>query len=49
MLEVSNTGTSKVLYRDKIFGTDQAVSTYSPNTGKFTQNPTAANDYLVYE
>ena len=49
MLEVSNTGTSKVLYRDKIFGTDQAVSTYSPNTGKFTQNQTAANDYLVYE
>ena len=49
ILEVTNTATSEVLYRDKIFGTDQTVSTYSPNTGKFVQNPTAANDYLVDE
>lgn len=49
ILEVTDTATSKVIYRDKIFGTDQTVSTYSPNTGRFTQNPTAANDFLVYE
>ncbi len=49
ILEVSNTATSKVIYRDKIFGTDQSVSTYSANTGKFVQNPTASNTYLVYE
>ena len=49
ILVVTNTATSEVIYRDKIFGTDQTVSTYSPNTGKFVQNPTAANDYLVYE
>ena len=49
ILEVSNTATSKVIYRDKIFGTDQSVSTYSPNTGKFVQNETATNDYLIYE
>lgn len=49
ILEVSDTATSKVIYRDKIFGTDQNVSTYSPNTGKYVQNATASNDYLVYE
>ena len=49
LLEVSNTATSSVLFKDKIFGTNQAVSTYSPNTGKFVSNATGSNDYLVYE
>jgi len=49
LLEVSNTATNSVLYRDKIFGTNQSVSTYSPNTGKFITNTSASNDFLVYE
>lgn len=49
ILEVSNTATSQVLYLDKIFGTNQAISTYSPNTGNFVQNPSSPNNYLVYE
>tara|TARA_R110002012_G_scaffold243068_2_gene417590 strand:- start:19 stop:384 length:366 start_codon:yes stop_codon:yes gene_type:complete len=48
-LEITDTNQSKVIYRDKIFGTNQAVSTYSPNTGKFKSNTTGLNDYLVYE
>lgn len=49
LLEVSNTATSSILYRDKIFGTNQPASTYSPNTGKFISNTSSSNDYLVYE
>ena len=49
LLEVTNTATNLVLFRDKIFGTNQAASTYSPNTGKFITNNSASNDYLVYE
>ena len=41
--------TSSVLFRDKIFGTNQPVSTYSTNTGKFVSNVSDSNDYLVYE
>ncbi len=49
LLEVTNTATNLVLFRDKILGTNQAASTYSPNTGKFITNNSASNDYLVYE
>lgn len=49
LLEITNTATSSVLFRDKIFGTNQPVSTYSPNTGKFVSNVSDSNDYLVYE
>lgn len=49
LLEISNTATGSVLYRDKIFGTNQTASTYSPNTGKFVTNNSASNEFLVYE
>jgi len=49
LLEISNTATSSVLFRDKLFGTNQAINTYSPNTGKFVSNTSGSNDYLVYE
>ena len=49
ILEITDTNQGKVIYRDKIFGTDQTVSTYSPNTGKFKSNTAGSNDYLVYE
>jgi len=48
-LEITDTNASSVIYRDKIFGTDQSSSTYSPNTGQFKSNTTGSNDYLVYE
>ncbi len=48
LLEISNTATNKVLYKDKIFATNQTVANYSINTGKYTTNTTGANDYLVY-
>ena len=48
LLEITDTGTSKVLYKDKIFATNQTIANYSINTGKYTTNTTGANDYLVY-
>jgi hypothetical protein len=49
LLEITNTATNEVLYRDKIFGTNQTVADYSINTGQYTTNTTQANDFLVYE
>lgn len=49
LLEITNTLTNEVLYRDKIFGTNQTVADYSINTGQYTTNTTQANDFLVYE
>ena len=48
-LEITNTATNAVLYRDKLFVTDQSASTYSINTGKYTFETSSTNDYLVYE
>ena len=49
ILEITNTATNDVLYRDKIFVTDQSATTYSINTGKYTFQASSSNDYLVYE
>lgn len=49
LLEITDTTQSSVIFRDKIFATDQAISTYSANTGKFVSNTSDSNDYLVYE
>ena len=48
-LEITNTATNAVLYRDKLFVTDQSAATYSINTGKYTFESSSTNDYLVYE
>ena len=48
-LEITNTSSNEVLYREKIFVTDQSTSTYSINTGKYTFESSSTNDYLVYE
>tara|TARA_S200000501_G_scaffold273207_1_gene256882 strand:- start:2593 stop:2958 length:366 start_codon:yes stop_codon:yes gene_type:complete len=49
LLEITNTATNEVLYRDKIFATNQTVADYSVNTGKYTTNTTQSNDFLVYD
>jgi len=48
-LEITNTATNSVIYRDKIFATNQSVTTYTQNFNKFKSNVTGSNDYLVYE
>jgi hypothetical protein len=37
-----------VMYKDKIFCTDQNVTTFSVNAGQYTSN-TTSNTYIVYE
>ena len=49
LLEITNTATGSILYRDKILGTNQTVADYSLNAGIYTTNTTQSNDYLVYE
>jgi len=49
ILKITDTATSKVIYREKIFVTDQTASSYSVNTGQFTFDTSSTNDYLVYE
>ena len=48
-LEISNTSTNDILYRDKILATDQSASSYSVNTNEYTFESSSTNDYLVYE
>ena len=49
ILEITNTATNKVLYRDKILGTNQTVADYSINSGMYTTNTTENNAFLIYE
>ena len=49
ILKITDTATSKVIYREKLFVTDQTASSYSVNTGQFTFDTSSTNDYLVYE
>jgi len=39
---------SDIIYKDKVFCTNQTVSTYSPNNGEFTTY-TSDNEYITYE
>lgn len=39
---------SDIVYRDKVFCTNQTISTYSVNNGEFTTY-TTDNDYIIYE
>ena len=49
ILEITNTNTSSVIYRDKVFATNQASTTYTMNNNKFVTNTSSANDFLIYE
>jgi len=39
---------SDVLYRDKVFCTNQPIASFSVNNGQYTTNPTN-NDFIIYE
>jgi aconitase A len=39
---------STIVYKDRIFCTDQNVTTFSVNAGQYTSN-TTSNTYIVYE
>ena len=39
---------TNIVYRDKIFCTNQAISTYSVNNNTYTSNATN-NDFIIYE
>ena len=39
---------SDIVFKDKVFCTNQAVSIYSVNTGQYTTN-SSNNDYILYE
>jgi len=39
---------STICYKDKIFCTDQSISTFSVNNGTYTSNATT-NTFIVYE
>jgi hypothetical protein len=38
---------SEVIYKDKIYCTDQTISSYSVNSGEYTQESSYDNDYIV--
>lgn len=38
---------SDVIYKDKIYCTDQTISSYSVNNGEYTQESSYDNDYIV--
>ena len=48
MLEIQNTTDNRIIFRDKIFCTNQASSTYEMTSGIYTQHNTGANEYLYY-
>ena len=48
-LEISDTNKSEVIYRDKLFVTDQSAASYSINSGEYTFESTSTNEYLIYE
>jgi len=39
---------SEIIYRDKVFCTDQPIVTFSVNNGQYTSN-TTTNEFIVYE
>jgi len=38
----------EIIYRDKVFCTDQPIVTFSVNNGQYTSN-TTTNEFIVYE
>lgn len=48
MVEIQNTTDNRIIFRDKIFCTNQASSTYEMTSGIYTQHNTGANEYKYY-
>ena len=38
---------SSVIYKDKVFCTDQAIATYSVNNGEYVTEDSYDNDYII--
>lgn len=38
---------SSVIYKDKVFCTDQTISTYSVNDGEYIEEDSYDNDYII--
>jgi len=47
-LYVYNTSTGDLIFRDKVFCTNQSVRGYSINNGEYTQDSTYDGDFIVY-
>jgi hypothetical protein len=47
-LDVFDNSDDTLIFRDKIFCTDQDVKDYSINDGDYTQDDTYDNDYIIY-
>ena len=45
--DLTITSGSSVIYRDKVFCTDQTISDYSVNDGVYTTENTYDNDYII--
>ena len=48
MLEITNMTDSKIIFRDKIFCTDQTVTEFEITDGLFTEAPQGDNEYAYY-
>ena len=48
MIEIQNSTDNRLIFRDKVFCTNQASTTYEISNGVFTQHNTGANEYLYY-
>ena len=48
MIEIKNTTDNRLIFRDKVFCTNQASSTYEMTSGVYTQHNTGANEYKYY-
>lgn len=47
-IEVTNTTDSTLIFRDKIFCTNQTATDYEITNGVFTEHNTGANEYIYY-
>lgn len=48
MIEIQNTTDDRLIFRDKVFCTNQASSTYEMTSGVYTQHNTGDNEYTYY-
>ncbi len=47
-IDIFDASDDTLIYRDKIFVTNQDVKTYSINNGKFIEDETKDNTYVIY-
>ena len=47
-IDIYDTSTGELIFRDKIFVTNQDVKAYSINDGRFVEEETKDNSYIIY-